>query len=180
MSSVTQLENDPTYQAHDKMMFDYWDIIRLTDQINENNKSNHNIIYLEGPPFISGSAKKDNKEKESSGLHAGHCLVSEIKSCIIKYLHMKGYCCLPYTGTDNHGLPIENFVGKLLGLSTPNDIRAYGIAQFNQVCKQTIIKYETLWDSVYKFIGRPIDLFHRYKTMDCNFMESVFWVFKTL
>jgi isoleucyl-tRNA synthetase len=180
MLSVTQFENDPTYQAHDKMMVEYWDSIHLVDLINERNRHQPQIVYLEGPPFISGSGKNDKTKKESSGLHAGHCLVSEIKSCIIKYLHMNGYYCLPYTGTDNHGLPIENFVGKLLGLSTPNEIREYGVPQFNQVCKQTIIKYETLWDPIYKFIGRPIDLSHRYKTMDFKFMESVIWVFKTL
>jgi len=180
MSFVTQLGNDPTYQAHDKMMFDYWDSINLIEQINQQNQTNPQMVYLEGPPFISGSGKTNKTEKETSGLHAGHCLVSEIKSCIIKYLHMKGCKCLPYTGTDNHGLPIENFVSKLLNLHTPNEIRQYGIVNFNQVCKKTIFKYETLWDPVYKFIGRPIDLFHRYRTMDFSFMESVIWVFKTL
>jgi len=180
MGTVTQLDNDPTYHSHDKLMFDYWDSIHLVDQVIQQNQSHQQIIYLEGPPFISGSGNTNKTEKETSGLHAGHCLVSEIKSCNIKYLHMKGYQCLPYTGTDNHGLPIENFVSKLLDLHTPKEIHEYGMAKFNQVCKQTIIKYETLWDPVYKLIGRPIDPSYRYRTMDFNFMESVFWVFKTL
>lgn len=177
---VSQLDVDQTYKQHDKMMFNFWDDEHIVDRINSMTSDSARTIFLEGPPFISGSGKKDGEKKESSGLHSGHCLVSEIKSCIFKYLHMTGQRCDLYTGTDNHGLPIENFVSKLLGLQTPEDIRKFGVPEFNSVCKQTIIKYETLWDPVYKSIGRMIDPEHRYRTMDANFMESVFWVFKTL
>jgi isoleucyl-tRNA synthetase len=178
--TVTQLPVDPTYKEHDEQMCKFWDDNNIVTKINDLHNKSEQVIFMEGPPFISGSGKKEESKKESSGLHAGHCLVSEIKSCIFKYQHMTGHKCYPYTGTDNHGLPIENFVSKLLDLQTPSDIRNYGIPQFNQVCKETIMKYETLWDPVYKSIGRMVDLDHRYKTMDTNFMESVFWVFKTL
>lgn len=178
--TVNQLPVDPTYKEHDKLMCKFWDDNDIMTKINALHNESEQVIFMEGPPFISGSGKKEEDKKESSGLHAGHCLVSEIKSCIFKYQHMIGHKCYPYTGTDNHGLPIENFVSKLLNLQTPSDIRNYGIPQFNQVCKETIMKYETLWDPVYKSIGRMVDLDHRYKTMDTNFMESVFWVFKTL
>lgn len=178
---VIQLEVDPTYKAHDQEMMKLWDDLNIVEKINETHKECEKMIFMEGPPFISGSGKKTEEgKKESSGLHSGHCLVSEIKSCIIKYLHMTGKRCDMYTGTDNHGLPIENFVSKLLDLQTPADIQKMGIVEFSKVCKETIIKYETLWDPVYKSIGRMIDLQHRYKTMDTNFMESVWWVFKTL
>ena len=53
----------------------------------------------------------------------------------LKYLHMKGYRCDMSTGTDNHGLPIENFVSKLMTLSTPKEIREYGIERFNEKCR---------------------------------------------
>lgn len=177
---VSQLDVDQTYKQHDRMMFNFWDEEHIVEHINSMTHDSVRTIFLEGPPFISGSGKKDGEKKESSGLHSGHCLVSEIKSCIFKYLHMSGQRCDLFTGTDNHGLPIENFVSKLLGLQTPEDIRKFGIPEFNRVCKETIIKYETLWDPVYKSIGRMVDPEHRYRTMDTNFMESVFWVFKTL
>ena len=119
--STTQLVEDSTYHAHDVMVLNLWDTIHLTDQLNQCHKNQNQVVYLEGPPFISGSGKcaDPTTKKEASGLHAGHCLVSEIKSCIIKYLHMTGHKCYPYTGTDNHGLPIETFVSKLLNLSSP-------------------------------------------------------------
>lgn len=167
--TVTQLDNDSSYMVQDKQMYDFWDKINLVDQINGKNIMGQQMIFLEGPPFISGPS-----------LHIGHCLISEIKSCIIKYFQMRGNLCYPYTGTDNHGLPIENFVCKQLGLQTPQDVVKYGIDNFNRVCKETVLKCETLWDPVYKSIGRPVDVTHRYRTMDINFMESVFWVFKTL
>lgn len=177
---VTQLDIDPTYKKHDQMICDFWDKNNIVDEINKFTSGFEPVIFLEGPPFISGSGKKEEGKKEASGLHSGHCLISEIKSCIFKYLHMTGKKCNLYTGTDNHGLPIETFVSKLLNLSTPADILHYGIPEFNHVCKQTIIKYETLWDPLYKSIGRMVDPTHRYRTMDTNFMESVFWIFKTL
>lgn len=180
--AINQLENDPSYRNHESHLIEFWETNHVTEQILQNNSHCQERVFFDGPPFISGSGKTKTSEngRESSGLHAGHCLVSEIKSCIIRYLQMNKCLCYPWTGTDNHGLPIETFVSKLLNLSTPNDIRAYGIDKFNQVCKQTITKYETLWDPVYKAIGRQVDLSHRYKTMDTNFMESVWWVFKQM
>lgn len=175
---VTQLDNDPTYSAHDPLIIALNDSMNLVKAIESQNNGGKSVIFMDGPPFIS--VPSDPTARKTSGLHAGHCLVSEIKSCIMKFMNMEGYRCHPYTGTDNHGLPIESSVSKLLGLSTPNDIRAYGIDRFSKVCKDLIIKCETLWDPVYKSIGRLVDTDYRYKTMDTNFMESVMWVFKTL
>lgn len=177
--AVSQLDVDSTYSGHEKKMVEFWDDINVVSEL-KNMIGENRTIFMEGPPFISGGGNKANGKRESSGLHSGHCLVSEIKSCMFKYLQMSGRGCDMFTGTDNHGLPIENFVSKLLGLSTPADIQKYGIAEFNEVCKKTIIKYETLWDPVYKSIGRMVDPTHRYRTMDASYMESVFWVFKTL
>jgi len=165
---------------HDKIVREFFDNIHIVEMMNDRMQDNPVKFFMEGPPFISGSGKVEEGKKEQSGLHMGHCLVSEIKSCMMKFMHMKGFRCDMFTGTDNHGLPIEHFVSKLMSLNTPTDIRRIGIEEFNRKCKEIILKYETKWDGVYKTIGRFVDLQHRYKTMDTNFMESVFWVFKTL
>lgn len=127
------------------------------------------ITLLEGPPFISG--KKDNKE---SGLHLGHAAVSIFKSAIMKSIpEIKKY----WTGTDNHGLPMEMLVMDILGLKTPKEIETFGVDKFNKICRDIVLKYENKWDPVYKALGRDIDLAYRYKTMDTSFMESVWWAF---
>lgn len=173
-----KIKND-THNICDVSLLKLYEENNIVELLNDKHKNNKQIIFMEGPPFISGSGKKDD-EKQTSGLHLGHCLVSEIKSCMIKYYNLQNLRCDMITGTDNHGLPIETFVSKLLNLNTPSDIIKYGIPKFNAVCKETILKYEKLWDPVYTNIGRMVDTTHRYKTMDTKYMESVFWAFKTL
>lgn len=180
MEQITQIPSNFDYASMEDETLEYLNKIRIVKKINERHETDSMCIFMEGPPFISGSGKTDDSKKKQSGLHIGHCLVSEIKSCVMKYLQMRGFRCDMYTGTDNHGLPIETFVSKQLQLQSPNAIREYGVENFNRKCKETILEYETLWDPVYESIGRFVDLTHRYKTMDKNYMESVFWVFKTL
>lgn len=140
--------------------------------INNSLITNSEISLLEGPPFISG--KKDNKE---SGLHLGHALISYVKSALmLSYPNLTKY----WTGTDNHGLPMEMLIMDILGIKTSQEIEAYGIDKFNKLCRNTVLQYENRWDPVYESIGRPIDLDYRYKTMDTNFMESVWWAFSEL
>ena len=140
--------------------------------INSSLITNSEIALLEGPPFISG--KKDNKE---SGLHLGHALISYVKSALmLSYPNLTKY----WTGTDNHGLPMEMLIMDILGIKTPQEIEDYGIDKFNKLCRDTVLQYENRWDPVYTSIGRPIDLDYRYKTMDTPFMESVWWAFSEL
>lgn len=142
------------------------------NSINKSLITKSEIDLLEGPPFISG--KKDNKE---SGLHLGHALISYVKSALmLSYPQLKKY----WTGTDNHGLPMEMLIMDILDIKTPQEIEEYGIDKFNKLCRDTVLQYENRWDPVYETIGRPIDLKYRYKTMDTKFMESVWWAFSEL
>ena len=166
---VTQLAVDKEYTAHDKIIYEFLDDVYLPKLIEEKNMNSQETYMCEGPPFVN-----------SPLLHMGHALVTEIKSCITKYIHMKGNKCKLTTGLDTHGIPTKIMVSKLLNLQTPSDIVSYGVAEFNKVCKETILKYETCWDPIYKSLGRTVDLNSRYRTMDTNFMESIFWGFKTL
>ena len=143
----------------------------LQNDISKINK----LYFLEGPPFISGK-----KDTDQSGLHIGHALISYIKSTIIRYFQKQGFDVPCWTGTDNHGLPMEMLAMDILGLKTTQNIINYGIDNFNKVCKRLVIAYENKWDSVYNQIGRQIDISYRYRTMDTSFMESVWWAFKTL
>lgn len=165
---------DREYKSFEEYIKDLWRNTGISELFKIYPK-NLEITFLEGPPFISG--KKDTK---GSGLHTGHALISYIKSTLMTYFQMKQYKIDLWTGTDNHGLPMETLASDIIGLKTPDEIRTYGIANFNKTCKGLVDKYESLWDPIYESIGRHIDLTKRYRTKDTSFMESVIWVFKTL
>ncbi|HSG80587.1 MAG TPA: isoleucine--tRNA ligase, partial [Acidimicrobiia bacterium] len=83
-------------------------------------------------------------------------------------------------GWDTHGLPIEMEVQKELGLTGPAEIEAYGVDRFNEACRARVMANTEVWEAITRRIGRWVDFEHDYKTMDLDFMESVWWVFKQL
>lgn len=153
--------------------FDYNNIDKQSKINFYNNDYKDEVIFLEGPPFISGK-----KNMKGSGLHLGHALVSYIKSTLMLYNNNK--CIKPYTGTDNHGLPMEMLAMDILNLNTPQDIINYGVEKFNNKCKELVKEYEDKWDPVYNMIGRNIDKAYRYRTMDYSFMLNIWNVFSKL
>lgn len=93
---------------------------------------------------------------------------------------MKGFFVPRRFGWDCHGLPIENEIEKTQALSGTSDIQKFGIAEFNEECRSIVLRYTKQWKSIVERIGRWIDMDHAYRTMDRNFMESVWWVFREL
>ena len=143
------------------------DILKLVKQKSDN--ENKVFEYIDGPPFVS-----------SESLHYGHTLISFIKDTIVKYLSMNGYNVKMTLGYDCHGLPIEDKIMKLLNLKTIEDIKDYGIDNFNKVCKDFVYKCEGSWTTFYDRIGRWLEKKNNYKTMDTKFMETVWYVFKQI
>ena len=93
---------------------------------------------------------------------------------------MRGYRVRRVWGWDCHGLPIENIVEKELGFKHKKEIKEFGIAKFNELCRERVLTYASEWEKVIPRIGRWVDMEHAYRTMDKPFMESVWWVFKQL
>ena len=83
-------------------------------------------------------------------------------------------------GWDCHGLPVENLIEQELGLKNKKDIESIGIDKFNQACRDSVLRYVDEWKKVIPRIGRWVDMDHPYKTMDFDYMESVWWAFKQL
>lgn len=79
-----------------------------------------------------------------------------------------------------HGLPIEYEIEKDLGIKTTQQINEFGIDNYNEACRGIVLKYADQWESQMGRLGRWIDFKNQYKTMDLNFMNSVWWVFKNL
>ncbi|MDD3153577.1 MAG: isoleucine--tRNA ligase [Victivallaceae bacterium] len=126
------------------------------------------FVFYDGPPFATGLP------------HYGHLLAGTIKDAVPRYQSMKGYLVRPTFGWDCHGLPVEHEMEKQLQLSSKRDIEAYGIDKFNEQCRSIVLRYTSEWESVVSRMGRWVDFKGGYRTMDLNYMESIWWVFKNL
>ncbi len=126
------------------------------------------FVFYDGPPYATGTP------------HYGHLLASTLKDVIPRYQTMRGKRVLRRWGWDCHGLPIENLIEKELGLKTKKDIENLGIVTFNEKARESVLRYADEWKRVIPRLGRFVDMERDYKTMDPSFMESGWWVFKTL
>jgi len=126
------------------------------------------FIFYDGPPFASGLP------------HYGHLLASIVKDVVPRYWTMRGCRVERRFGWDCHGLPVENEAEQQLGLGSRRDILEYGIGKFNEACRGLVLRYVEEWQHFINRVGRWVDWSNQYRTMDLEFMESVWWVFKAL
>jgi len=111
-------------------------------------------VFYDGPPFATGLP------------HFGHFVPGTIKDIIPRYKTMRGYHVERRFGWDCHGLPVENLIEKELGLNSKTDIEKYGIAEFNEKCRASVLRYTEEWRSIVTRLGRWVAFAHDYKTMD--------------
>jgi len=123
-------------------------------------------VFYEGPPTANGKP----------GIH--HLEARAFKDVIPRYKTMKGYHVRRKGGWDTHGLPVELQVEKKLGLSSKKAIEEYGIAKFNQQCKESVWEYTDLWEKFTERIGFWVDQDNPYVTYHNNYIESVWNVIK--
>lgn len=124
--------------------------------------------FYDGPPFATGLP------------HYGHIVASLMKDVVPRYWTMKGYRVDRRWGWDCHGLPIENIIEEKLNIKSKKDIERIGVDVFNEECRQCVLKYRQEWRAIIERVGRWVDMDHDYKTMDVEYMESVWWVFQQL
>ncbi len=124
--------------------------------------------FFDGPPFASGLP------------HYGHILASAIKDTVLRYWAMKGYRISWRVGWDCHGLPVENMIEKEVGLKNKKEIEEFGIEKFNTACQSSVFKCTSQWVKTLNRVGRWFDNSNPYSTMDNNYIESSWWVFKKL
>src|SRR3989344_3411822 len=126
------------------------------------------FVFYDGPPFANGLP------------HYGHILAGTIKDVIHRYKTMRGYNVPRRWGWDCHGLPVENLVEKELKLPSKKDIETYGIAKFNAVARDSVMRFANEWREIIPRLGRWVDMENDYQTMDSEYTESVWWAFKKL
>lgn len=144
-----------------------WDEADIVRKVKFLNSGNPKIEMMEGPPFVSGMP------------HMGHLLNWIIKDWMAKMLKMRGYDVQDRAGFDEHGLPSEMKTIKDHGLSN-KDVDDMGIAKFNKLCYDLVMKYSRQWEPIHHSIGRWISYEDAYHTANPEFMESVWYVFKEL
>ncbi|HEC08992.1 MAG TPA: isoleucine--tRNA ligase [Acidimicrobiales bacterium] len=126
------------------------------------------FVFYDGPPFANGLP------------HYGHILTGYVKDVVPRYKTMRGYRVERRFGWDCHGLPAEMETEKELGVSGHSAIEDFGIENFNNACRTSVMKYAADWEWYVTRQARWVDFADDYKTMDLPFMESVMWAFKRL
>ena len=125
-------------------------------------------VFYDGPPFANGLP------------HYGHLLTGYVKDIVPRYRTMRGYKVERRFGWDTHGLPAELEVERQLGITDKSQIDAMGIAEFNEACRESVLRYTNEWREYVTRQARWVDFDNDYKTLDPSFMESVIWAFKQL
>ncbi len=124
--------------------------------------------FYEGPPTANGRP----------GIH--HVLGRAIKDAFCRYKTLQGFRVDRKAGWDTHGLPVEIEVEKALGIKNREEIESFGIAKFNAECKRSVLKYKKDWDALTKAAGYWVDLSTPYVTFDNEYIESVWWLIKSI
>ncbi|BBI17534.1 isoleucine--tRNA ligase [Neochlamydia sp. S13] len=157
-----------SFDEREKRILEFWSVNKIFTQSVEENRDKPLFAFYDGPPFATGLP------------HYGHLLAGTIKDVVLRYKTMKGFCVPRRFGWDCHGLPVENEIEKMHNLSGGEAIQTFGIANFNEECRKIVLRYTEEWKTIVQRMGRWVDFDQTYRTMDVNFMESVWWVFQQL
>ena len=156
------------FPEQEEKVLSFWKEKDIFKKSISNREGSPDYVFYDGPPFATGLP------------HFGHFVPSTIKDIIPRYQTMKGKKVERRFGWDCHGLPVENLIEKELGLNSKTDIEKYGIAEFNEACRASVLRYVNEWRATITRLGRWVDFDNDYKTMEPDYMESIWWVMKSL
>ena len=145
-----------------------WKEDRTFEKSVEQRSKDNAYVFYDGPPFISGVP------------HHGTLLSSIVKDAVPRYQTMKGKRVERVWGWDCHGLPAERFTEKKLGIHSRQEVIEYGIEKYINATRENMVQTSSEWEDVVDRIGRWVEFKGAYKTMDRDYMESIWWAFKTL
>ena len=155
---------------YEKAIVDFWKKNRVFEKSIEQRDINNGYVFYDGPPFITGLP------------HHGTLLSSIVKDAVPRFWTMRGKRIERRWGWDCHGLPAENFVEKQLGITDRREIgtKKWPLSTYITKARESMVSNSEAWEGVIERVGRWVDFRGAYRTMDKNFMESVWWAFKTL
>jgi isoleucyl-tRNA synthetase len=154
---------------YEKDLVDYWKKNQTFEKSVEQRPVTDAYVFYDGPPFITGTP------------HHGTLLSSIVKDAVPRYFTMKGKRIERRWGWDCHGLPAEVFTEKKLGIKDKRDIGTkVSLEDYINFCRTNMVQTGNEWESTIERIGRWVDFKGAYKTMDKDYMESVWWAFQKL
>lgn len=154
---------------YEKDLVQYWKQHKTFEKSVSQRSADNSYVFYDGPPFITGVP------------HHGTLLSSIVKDAVPRYQTMKGKCVERVWGWDCHGLPAEVFTEKKLGIRDRRDIGTkISLEEYITTARDNMVQTSSLWEDTIDRIGRWVDFKGAYKTMDKEYMESVWWAFKTL
>lgn len=154
---------------YEKAVLDFWQKDHTFEKSVENRDVDRSYVFYDGPPFITGNP------------HHGTLLSSIVKDAVPRFWTMNGYRVERRWGWDCHGLPAENFVEKQLGITDRREIGTkWPLETYITKARESMVANSETWESTIARVGRWVNFKGAYRTMDKDFMESVWWAFKTL
>jgi isoleucyl-tRNA synthetase len=154
---------------YERALVSYWKEHKTFEKSVEMRPQANSYVFYDGPPFITGVP------------HHGTLLSSIVKDAVPRYWTMKGKRVERVWGWDCHGLPAEVFTEKKLGIKDKRDIGTkVSLEEYILTCRENMVQTGSLWEDTIERIGRWVDFKGAYKTMDKEYMESVWWAFKRL
>ena len=154
---------------YEKALAEWWKKNKTFEQSVENRPIDKSYVFYDGPPFITGNP------------HHGTLLSSIVKDAVPRFWTMNGFRCERRWGWDCHGLPAENFVEKQLGITDRREIGTkWSLEDYIIKARESMVANSETWRSTIDRIGRWVDFDNCYRTMNKDFMESVWWAFKKL
>jgi len=159
-----ELSTQLNFPAIEEEILAHWDKNQIFKKSVESRDAAKPFIFYEGPPTANGRP----------GIH--HVISRTLKDFVCRYKTMEGYRVERKAGWDTHGLPVEIEVEKQLGFTRKDEIEKYGVANFNQKCRESVWKYKKEWDEFTRRIAFWLDLDHPYITYENDYIESVWWI----
>ena len=154
---------------YEKALVDYWKKNRTFERSVEERGEAGEYVFYDGPPFITGNP------------HFGTLLSSIVKDAVPRFWTMRGFRCERRWGWDCHGLPAENFVEKQLGITDRREIGTkWSLEDYITKARESMVANSETWEATIDRIGRWVEFRGAYRTMDRDYMESVWWAFKEL
>ncbi len=146
----------------------FWQSQHIFDQSISSREGKPQFVFYEGPPSANGLP----------GIH--HVLARTIKDIFCRFKTLQGYQVKRKGGWDTHGLPVELQVEKMLGITKKDIGTKISVAEYNQKCREEVMKFKDVWDNLTQKMGYWVDLDNPYITFENNYIESVWWILKEL
>ncbi len=156
------------HKEREELIAFFWEKNKIFEKSIEQRPKNKQYVFYDGPPFATGLP------------HCGNILGLTSKDVFPRFWTMKGFRVERRWGWDCHGLPIENIAEKELDIKEKKQIEEMGVDKFNEFCRSKVLSFAKEWKKTIRRMGKWIEFDNAYKTMDNDYMETVWYIFKKL